>query len=180
MVKVLFDGSEIAEVGGVYDGEGNLESLEIISDEFEGKKVGGFKNLDEVREYAQFEIAKMIVAYGTRMGGYRESSRDFHIAVKNEMRIAAGGDQDEWYYPSSQMIASSSPDSDSEWKMIYRIDLNQDDPEGVLESAEKLVNDVDDEDVLREVFRLAFAKVAKIPMTTNENVRQYFRKFDLY
>jgi len=180
MVKVLFDGSEVAEVGGVYDGEGNLESLEIISDEFESKKLGGFKNFDEVREYAQFEIAKMIVAYGTRMGGYRESSRDFHIAVKNEMRVAAGGVDGEWSYPRSRMIASSSPDSDSEWKMIYEIQLYEDDSEGQLESAEKLINDVDDEDVLREVFRLAFAKVAKVPMATNENVRQYFRKFNLY
>ena len=64
--------------------------------------------------------------------------------------------------------------------MVYRIELYTDDSEGQLESAEKLINDVDDEDVLREVFRLAFAKVAKVPMTTNENVKQYFQKFDLY
>ena len=49
-----------------------------------------------------------------------------------------------------------------------------------LNAAEKIVNDVDDEDKLKEIFRSAFAKAAKVPVATNENVRDYFKKFDIF
>ena len=45
---------------------------------------------------------------------------------------------------------------------------------------EKIVNDIDDEDELKEIFQRAFARVAKVPTATNENVRNYFKKFDIF
>ena len=64
--------------------------------------------------------------------------------------------------------------------MQYEIGLTDNSSEGQFNAAEKIVNDVDDEDVLIEIFRLAFARVAKVPMATNENVRNYFKKFDIF
>ena len=64
--------------------------------------------------------------------------------------------------------------------MQYEIGLTDNSSELQINAAEKIVNDVDDEDVLIEIFRLAFARVAKVPMTTNENVRDYFKKFDIF
>ena len=64
--------------------------------------------------------------------------------------------------------------------MQYEIGLNDNSSELQINAAEKIVNDVDDEDVLIEIFRQAFAKVAKVPMTTNENVRDYFKQFALF
>ena len=64
--------------------------------------------------------------------------------------------------------------------MQYEIGLTDNSSELQINAAEKIVNDVDDEDVLIEIFRLAFARVAKVPMATNENVRNYFKKFDIF
>ena len=64
--------------------------------------------------------------------------------------------------------------------MQYEIGLTDNSSELQLNAAEKIINDVDDEDVLIEIFRQAFAKVAKVPMATNENVRNYFKKFYIF
>ena len=150
----------------------------MISQEFENKKSEALPDLKAVIPYVQRQITKMIVMGGRKFGGNAEASRDYHIAVREELRQATDIRGD-YHYPNS-IFYVSGPDSDDDYTMQYEIGLNDGSSELQLNAAEKIINDVDDEDVLKEIFRLAFAKVAKVPTTTNENVRQYFRKFNLY
>ena len=78
------------------------------------------------------------------------------------------------------LLYGSGPDSDDEYTMRYQIQLTDNSSEGQFDAAEKIVNDVDDEDELKAIFRRAFAKAAKVPVATNENVRDYFKKFDIF
>ena len=176
-MPVKFDGDEIAEVARVYDADDNLVGYEIVSSEFEKTKSEVLPNLEATIPYVQREITKMLLMYGTKIGGTAESSRDYHLAVREELRKATGL-RGEYHYPPSTLYASG-PDSDDDYTMQYEIQLHDGSSEGQFDAAEKIVNDVDDEDELKAIFRRAFAKAAKVPVATNE-VRQYFRKFNLY
>ena len=176
-MPVKFGGDEIAEVARVYDSDDNLVGYEVISEEFENRKSEVLPNLEAVMPYVQRQIAKMLVTYRTLAGGTAEASRDYHLAVREELRKATGL-RGEYHYPPSTLYASG-PDSDDEYNMQYQIRLTDNSSEGQFNAAEKIVNDIDDEDELKAIFRRAFAKAAKVPVATNE-VRQYFRKFNLY
>ena len=151
---------------------------EVISEEFENRKSEVLPNLKAVIPYVQRQITKMIVMGGRKFGGNAEASRDYHIAVREELRQATDIRGD-YHYPNS-IFYVSGPDSEDDYTMRYEMGLNDGSSELQLNAAEKIINDVDDEDVLIEIFRQAFAKVAKVPMTTNENVRNYFNKFDIF
>ena len=179
LIPVMFDGSEIAEVARVYDAEDNVVGYEVVSEEFEDKKSEPLPNLKAVIAHVQREITKMIVMGGPmKFGGLHDASRDYHIAVREELRKATGLRGD-YHYPNSSLYVSG-PDRDNDYNMQYEIGLTDNSSELQINAAEKIVNDVDDEDVLIEIFRLAFARVAKVPMATNENVRNYFKKFDIF
>ena len=179
LIPVKFDGSEIAEVARVYDADDNVVGYEVVSQEFEDKKSEALPDLKAVIAHVRREITKMIVMGGPqKFGGLNDASRDYHIAVREELRKATGL-RGEYHYPNSSLYVSG-PDRDNDYNMQYEIGLTDNSSELQINAAEKIVNDVDDEDVLIEIFRLAFAKVAKVPMTTNENVRDYFKKFDLF
>ena len=181
-IPVMFDGKEIAEAYRVYDNqdleETNVIGYEVISEEFGNRKSEVLPDLKAVIPYVQRQIAKMLVTYRT-IGGVSQASRDYHIAVREELRKAVGGEEGEYSYPPS-VLYGSGPDSDDEYNMRYQIQLTDNSSEGQLDAAEKIVNDVDDEDELKAIFRRAFAKAAKVPVATNENVRDYFKKFDIF
>ena len=181
-IPVMFDGKEIAEVYRVYDNqdleETNVIGYEVISGEFENRKSEVLPDLKAVIPYVQRQIAKMLVTYRT-IGGVSQASRDYHIAVREEFRKAVGGEEGDYSYPPS-VLYGSGPDSDDEYDMRYQIQLTDNSSEGQFDAAEKIVNDVDDEDELKAIFRRAFAKAAKVPVATNENVRDYFKKFDIF
>ena len=149
----------------------------MISQEFENKKSEALPDLKAVIPYVQRQIAKMLVTYRT-IGGVSQASRDYHIAVREELRKATGLRGD-YHYPNSS-LSVSGPDRDNDYYMRYEIGLNDNSSELQINAAEKIVNDVDDEDELIEIFRSAFAKAAKVPVATNENVRDYFKKFDIF
>lgn len=176
LIPVMFDGEEIAEVARVFDADDNLVGYEVISEEFGNRKSEVLPDLKAVIPYVQRQIAKMLVTYRT-IGGVSQASRDYHIAVREELRKATGL-RGEYHYPNSS-LSVSGPDSDDEYNMRYQIRLTDNSSEGQFDAAEKIVNDIDDEDELKAIFRRAFAKAAKVPAATNE-VRQYFRKFNLY
>ena len=155
-----------------------MVGYEVVSQEFEDKKSEPLPNLKAIIAHVQRQITKMIVMGGRKFGGNAEASRDYHIAVREELREATGIRGD-YHYPNSTFYVSG-PDSEDDYTMQYEMGLNDGSSELQLNAAEKIINDVDDEDVLKEIFRLAFARVAKVPMTTNENVRNYFKKFDLF
>ena len=178
LIPVMFDGNEIAEVARVYDADDNVVGYEVVSEEFEDKKSEPLPNLKAVIAHVQREIAKMILMYGSKVGGIVESSRDYHLAVRDELRKATGL-RGEYHYPPSVLYASG-PDRDNDYTIQYQIRLTDSSSEGQFNAAEKIVNDIDDEDELIEIFQRAFAKVAKVPVATNENVRNYFKKFDIF
>ena len=66
--------------------------------------------------------------------------------------------------------------------MMFRMLLDDDDSDEVVENAHQIMAEVDDEDMLKDIFRTAFAKVGKIPgsKATITEVKQYFKKFDIF
>ena len=60
----------------------------------------------------------MLVTYRT-IGGVSQASRDYHLAVREELRKATGL-RGEYHYPPS-VLYGSGPDSDDEYTMRYQI-----------------------------------------------------------
>ena len=179
-VFINFSGDPLALASQTHDGEGNFKWWEVRSPEFEADKLGGFKDLDEVKMYTQDQVAKLILRpKGTKIPKGLHSSRDYLIAVKQLMRDAAEGKQDEFAYPHSSMMANG-PDSDDEYKMMFGMHLDQDSPDEVINNAHKIMAETDDEDQLKEIFRKAFAIVGKIPGENLAEAKNYFRKFDFF
>lgn len=176
-IPVMFDGEEIAEVARVFDADDNLVGYEVISEEFGNRKSEVLPDLKAVIPYVQRQIAKELVTYRT-IAGVSQASRDYHLAVREELRKATGL-RGEYHYPPSTLYGKG-PDSDDEYDMRYQIQLTDNSSEGQFNAAEKIVNDIDDEDELKAIFRRAFAKAAKVPVATNESVRDYFKKFDIF
>ena len=174
-IKILFDGSEIARAYRADDGEGNFKWWEVVSEEFENKKLGGFKDTKEIEEYARHEIAKMIV--GSTMKT-RKFIRDFHIEVRRLFRDAVGGVEGEFKYPYSE-IESGGMDADDEWTLKFKLDISDDEPDDVVENVHNIIEAVDDEDEIKDIFRRAFAKVAKVSAspTSIKEVKNYFSKY---
>ena len=182
-VFINFAGEPLALASQLDGGEDfSFQGWEVRSPEFEAERLGGFKDLDEVKAYAQDEVAKLILRpKGTKIPKGLRSSRDYLIAVSNLMREAAGGEEGEFAYPYRTMYANG-PDSDDEYKMMFGMDLDNDSPDEVVNNALKIITETDDEDQLKEIFRTAFAKVAKVSgaKATVTEVKQYFRKFDFF
>jgi len=174
-IKILFDGNEIARAYQTHDGEGNFKWWEIVSEEFENKKLGGFKNAEEIEGYARHEIAKMIV--GPTLPG-SSTSRNYSVAVRILFRDAIGGVEGEFKYPYTT-LESGGMDSDDEWRLSFTMNLDDDDPDDVVENAHKVISELDDEDEIKDIFRRAFAKVAGINVTPTsiKEVKKYFSKY---
>ena len=140
--------------------------------------------LDAVKEYAQWNVANMILRPKSRMlsnvmGGSRkgESTRDYSLEVRRLMREEAEGKEDEFKYPNSSMWVDG-PDSEDDYTMKFMLQLNEDTPDEVTENALSIVTETDDEDILKKIFRTAFAKVAKIPGENIQETKSYFKKFN--
>ena len=101
LIPVMFDGKEIAEVARVFDADDNVVGYEVISEEFENRKSEVLPDLKAVIPYVQRQIAKMLVTYRT-IGGVSQASRDYHIAVREELRKATGL-RGEYHYPPSTL-----------------------------------------------------------------------------
>ena len=189
-VYIVFGGDEIAMAYQRHDGEGNFVDWEVRSSEFDHEKMHGFKDLDDVREYASWNVAQMILRpKGSKTPRGLKSSSQFSLAVKNLMREAAEGEKDKFYYPYSSMEVNG-PDSDDEYLMQFGMHLTDDDPDQVVNSAHKIIEETDDEEKLAELFRTAFAKVANIkPKTASRpgedlkalsETKKHFSKFNLW
>ena len=63
---------------------------------------------------------------------------------------------------------------------MFGMELDSDTPDEVVENAQKIITETDDEDQLKEIFRTAFAKVAKISGQSVTETRKYFKKFDIF
>jgi len=64
--------------------------------------------------------------------------------------------------------------------MMFGFNVDDDTPDEVVENAHKIIAETDDEDQLKDIFRAAFAKVAKIPGENLAEAKNYFRKFDFF
>jgi len=177
-VYIEFASNPIALASKTHGGEDfSFKGFEVRSPEFEIEMMGGFMSLDAVKEYVQWEVTKMILRpKGSKTPRGLESSRDYHIAVKELMRQAAGGEEGEWPYPRSDMRVNG-PDSDDEYRMTFGLSLYDGDSDEVVNNAHKIITETDDEDQLKEIFRNAFIKVAKIPIATMAEVKNHFNKF---
>jgi len=179
-IFINFAGDPLALASQVHDGEGNFKWWEVRSPEFEADRLGGFKDLDEVRDYTKDQVAKLILRpKGSRIPKGLQSSRDYLMAVTTLMRAAAGGEEDEFAYPYRTMWVNG-PDSDDEYKMMFGMQLDDDTSDDVVNNAHKIITETDDEDQLKEMFRTAFAQVAKIPGATINETKKYFSKFALW
>jgi hypothetical protein len=183
-IYIMHAGEPLALAFRRDDGEGNFVDFEVRSPEFEHERMDGFKNLDDVKAYAQWALAMKILrrgAGGFRGAGSSASTRSYNIAVRQLMREAIGEKEGEFAYPNSTTYAGK-PDFEDELKMTFEMDLDDGTPEEVANNALKIATDVDDEDQLREIFRTALAKVAKIPGETEtlKEAREYFNKFDFF
>ena len=181
-VYVLFDGDPLALASQASDGDGNFKYWEVRSPEFESDMFGGFKDLDEVKDYVRDQLTKLILRpKGSKTPRGLQSSRDYLLAVSNLMREAAGGDDGEFAYPYRTMWVNG-PDSDDEYKMMFGMSLDDDTPDEVVKNAHKIITETDDEDQLKDIFRTAFAKAGKIPgaKATLTETKQYFKKFDIF
>lgn len=186
-VYVLLGGEELALASQLHGGEDySFKGWEVRSPRFESDKLSGFKDLDEVVDYARDQVTKMILRpWSQSRGGYGKipkgikSSRDYTTAVSVLMRDAAGGKEGEFSYPNRE-IWVNGPDSDDEYKIMFRMSLGSDDPDEVVDNAHTIIAETDDEDQLKEIFRTAFAQAAQIPAGKMQEVKQYFSKFDIF
>ena len=180
-VFINFAGDPLALASQTHGGEDySFKGWEVRSPEFEADRLGGFKDLDEVKMYTQDQVAKLILRpKGSKIPKGLHASRDYLIAVKQLMRDAAEGKQDEFAYPHSSMYVNG-PDSDDEYKMMFGMHLDQDSPDEVVKNAHKIMAETDDEDQLKEIFRKAFAIAGKIPGENLAEAKNYFRKFDFF
>ena len=176
-VFIMFAGDPLALATEVLDEDKVSKGWEVRSPEFEAERLGGFKDLDEVKAYVQDEVAKLILRpKGSKIPKGLQSSRDYLVAVSNLMRAGAGGKQDDFPLPNREMWVNG-PDSDDEYKMMFRMEVGDSTPDNVIESAWEIISENDDEDNLKEIFRTAFAKVAKIKGASVAETKQYFAKF---
>ena len=181
-VYIMFAGDPLALASQVSDGDGNFKWWEVRSPEFETDTLGGFKDLDEVKDYVRDQLTKLILRpKGTKIPKGLQSSRDYLVAVSTLMRDAAGGEEGEFAYPNREMWVNG-PDSDDEYRMMFRMSLDDDTPDEVVNNAHKIMAETDDEEQLKQIFRTAFAKVGKISgaKTTTTEVKQHFKKFDFF
>jgi len=178
-----FGGTQIATVYPQIDNETEkLTAYYVTSSEFDDFTTE--PNLDKVREMLRWEISQMILRPNARRGDTsgshikNSSSRDYHIAVKQLLRAAVGEKPDEFAYPNSYMIVKHH-DSDDEFPMVFRIDLNDDTPDEVVNNAHRIITETDDEDQLRDIFQTAFAQAAGINVspTSIKEVKKYFSKY---
>jgi hypothetical protein len=180
-----YDGAPIAHVETFIREDGNVRVYRVHSEEFGGETGMEVANKTAALEYIQWEIAKLILKPPFKHDGHwnpgdvLRASRDYAIAVRVLLRDAAGGKEGEFLYPDSKMMVGG-PDSDDEFAMKFIIELDDDDPDDVVENAHQIILEADDEDILKEIFRAAFAKAAKIPGAAVNETRQYFSKFNLF
>jgi len=187
-VFIMFAGDPLALASRRDDGEGNFVDFEVRSPEFDNDRMDGFKSMDAIKEYAQWNVANMILRpksgmLGKVMGGTRkgEATRDYSLVVRTLMREEAGGEEGEFMYPKSSMWVDG-PDGEDDYKMMFMMHLDDDDPDAVASNALDIMRETDNEDLLTKIFRTAFAKAAKIPNAPKSltEVKQYFGKFNIF
>jgi len=185
-VFIEFAGDPLALASRRDDGEGNFVDFEVRSPEFDTERMDGFKSMDAIKEYAQWNVANMILRPKSRMlstvmGGSRkgEATRDYSIAVRLLIRDEVGGEEGEFMYPNSSMWVDG-PDGDDDYTMKFMMHLDDDTSDEVTTTALKIITETDDEDMLKEIFRTAFAKVAKIPTASIKEVKDYFKQFGIF
>jgi len=183
-VGIVFNGDE--EIGTAYqrhDGEGNFKDWEIHFSEqygFDDARMDGFGNLDAVKEFAQWSLTKAILRpKGTRIPKGWRTSRDYFLEVRRLMAAgtAVDGEPSEGYFWPNPQVWVNGPDSDDEYLMMFRMELDDGDSDQTVRNAFDILEDNDDEDKLKEIFRTAFAKVAKIKGASVAETKQYFAKF---
>ena len=182
-VYINFAGEPLALASQTHGGEDfSFKGWEVRSPEFETEILRCCQDLDEVKLYVQDQVAKLILRpKGSKTPKGLQSSRDYLVAVSILMRDAAGGTEGEFMFPNRSMWVNG-PDSDDEYKMMFGMELDDDASDEVVDNAHKIIAETDDEEQLKEIFRTAFAKVAKVPgaKKTLGEVKDYFRKFDLF
>lgn len=181
-VVISFGGSPIAEIYMLVDSEGSFKEWEVISDEFSSKKMAGFNELDEVRKYVQFEISKLILRPGTNIPKGRESSYQYLTQVSLLIRDEVGGEDGKFSFPR-RTLWTKGPDADDEYTMSFVMNVDDSDPDEVSENVLRIMEEFDDEDALKELFRKAFARVAKVgtaPTTSISESKDKFKKYNFF
>jgi hypothetical protein len=174
-----YDGSLIATIE-TWEKEGGGQAYRVRSEEFEDQTGVEVGSKEEALRYIQWEIARLILNAGPyKQGPLIRASRDYAIAVRIFMRDAAGGKEGEFSYPTSRMMVSR-PDADDEFQMRFIMELDDDDPDEVVENAHQIILETDDEETQRDIFLRAFAKAAKLPGASVNETRKYFNKFNIF
>jgi hypothetical protein len=186
-IYIMFDGNPLALVLRRDDGEGNFVDFEVRAAEFDTEIMTGFKNMDDIKYYAQWNVAATILRPKSGMmtshitGNKRtgESTHDYRSEVRLLFRQEVGGADNEFKFPNSSMWAGG-PDGDDEYRMVFSMKVDEENDEAIVRNGWKIATETDDEDKLKEIFRTAFAKVAKIPGASINETRDYFKKFDYF
>jgi len=186
-IYIMFDDKPIAMAARRDDGEGKFVDFEVRSPEFDADIMNGFKNMDDIKYYAQWNVAATILRPKSGMmtshitGNKRtgESTHDYSSEVRLLMRQAAGGTDNEFKFPNSSMWVEG-PWGDDEWRMVFSMKVDEENDEDIVRNGWEIATETDDEDILKEIFRTAFAKVAKIPGASIKETRDYFKKFDYF
>jgi hypothetical protein len=174
-----FDGSPIAGVVPKFDGK-KLVGYTVHSTEFLPSPTTTAEEMDvsskeAALEWIQWNVARMIM--GPSLPGSR-ASHSYSSQVRKLMRDEVpGAKEGEFMYPNTEMEVKG-PDSDDEYRMEFRIYVNDDTPDEASENAMKIISETDDEDLLKGIFKKALAIVAKVPHTNLDEVHSYFNKFD--
>tara|TARA_R100001594_G_scaffold625_1_gene2509 strand:- start:7324 stop:9945 length:2622 start_codon:yes stop_codon:yes gene_type:complete len=174
-----YDGSLIATIE-TWEREDGGRTYRVRSEEFEDQTGVEVGSKEEALRYIQWEIARLILNAGPyKQGPLIRASRDYAVAVRMLMRDAAGGKEGEFSYPTSRMMVSR-PDADDEFQMRFIMELDDDDPDEVVENAHQIILETDDEETQRDIFLRAFAKAAKLPGASVNETRKYFNKFNIF
>ena len=169
VVDIVFDGSAIARATLNEEEQWELTSKEI----FETR----FQDLEEVVKHVRFEITKLIL-----LGSGKESSRAYMVAVSELLRDTMGGKEGEYKFPSRK-VKVSGPDSDDEFKISLTLRVTDEESREVCENVQEILEELDNEDALKELFRKAFARVVKVgtaPATSISESKDKFKKYNFF
>jgi hypothetical protein len=104
------------------------------------------------------------------------------VAVSELLRDAMGGKEGEYKFPSRK-VKVSGPDSDDEFKISLTLRVTDEESQEVCENVQEILEELDDEDALKELFRKAFARVVKVgtaPATSISESKDKFKKYNFF
>ncbi len=163
--NIYFGDSFIAEYAGLHTGDDELRGYEIISDEFPKIELGSDAGADTIRDVVRKQIRDLII-YPPNSGKTprgKKVSYNYGVEVRRILAQNAGAVEGEFYYPTFQ-LDSDGPDGEGDFNMLYFMNLDENDPDKSVEGAWEMVKENDDEDVLIDAYKKAFAILAKIDM----------------